>query len=77
MQVLNKCNLSHRIFSFTTNLERKWDGHAHNEQKERHDKISEIAAIPWCMTNRWPFSSSIINQDHKLQSMFTSPKEVK
>lgn len=49
-----------------TNLERKCNGHAHNEQEEWHYKVSKVAAIPWRMPNHRPLSTSIVNQNHQL-----------
>lgn len=50
------------------NLEGKCDCNTDNEQEKGHDKISKVTAIPRRMSNDWPLSSSMIHQNHQLQT---------
>lgn len=55
-----------RAFEFIIDLQGKSDGDANDEQKKRHDEISQIAAVPRSVSNHWPVSSGVIHQNHQL-----------
>jgi hypothetical protein len=49
------------------NLKGERNCHANNKEKERHDKISKVASIPWCMAYLGPLTTCSIHQHHQLK----------
>jgi hypothetical protein len=48
-------------------LQGKGDGHANDEEEERHGEVGEVAAVPGGVANDRPLTASAVHQYHQLR----------